>query len=149
MKPFKLILLSLSIMVVAGGVGADQIYRWRDANGKIHFGDKPPDTHEATPVTVKPNLYHAPDVEVISGSGSTREKVVMYSTQRCGYCKKARQYFRRNAIPYTEYDVETSQKGKRDYKKLGGTGVPIILVGKRRLNGFNEASFREFYESQL
>lgn len=126
-------------------VSADDIYKWRDENGKIHFGDRPPVTEESTPVTVRPNVYQAREIEVISGTGSSREKVVMYSTKRCGYCKQARQYFKRNAIPYAEYDVETSQKGKRDYKKMGGTGVPIILVGQRRMNGFSEAGFQEVY----
>jgi glutaredoxin len=127
-------------------VSADEIYKWRDESGKIHFGDRPPVMEESTPVTVKPNVYQAREIEIISGTGYRREKVVMYSTNRCGYCKQARQYFKRNAIPYVEYDVETSQKGKRDYKKMGGTGVPIILVGERRLNGFSEASFSAAYK---
>ncbi|MGD8913885.1 MAG: glutaredoxin family protein [Candidatus Thiodiazotropha sp.] len=126
---------------------ADAIYKWRDESGTIHFGDRPPVTEESTPVTVKPNVYQSR--ELITGSGYSAEKVVMYSTKRCGYCKKARQYFKRNAIPYVEYDVETSQKGKRDYKEMGGTGVPIILVGQRRMNGFSEARFRETYSSQI
>ncbi|MBW9266176.1 MAG: glutaredoxin family protein [Candidatus Thiodiazotropha sp. (ex. Lucinisca nassula)] len=138
------------LVAVAGGiVNADAIYKWRDENGKIHFGDKPPVSGESTPVTVKPNVYHAPPIEGKTGAGYRREKVVMYSTKRCGYCKKARAYFKRNAIPYVEYDVETSRKGKLDYKKLGGKGVPIILVGKRRLNGFSEAGFSEIYQSSI
>lgn len=148
MIAFKLSMGSLLVMVALTAVSADEIYRWRDANGKIHFGDRPPAKEEATPVTVKPNLYHAPGVEVITGAGFNSEKVVMYSTKRCGYCKQARHYFKRNAIPYAEYDVETSQKGKRDYKRLGGKGVPIILVGKRRMDGFSEDGFRELYQSQ-
>jgi glutaredoxin len=136
------------IVSAVGAAVADEIYQWRDANGKIHFGDRPPVREQATAVNVKPNLYHAPEIEVISGSSYWQEKVVMYSTQRCGYCKKARRYFKRNAIPYVEYDVETSQRGKRDYKKLGATGVPIILVGERRMNGFTEAGFQEFYKSR-
>ncbi|MBT2971931.1 MAG: hypothetical protein B6D72_03085 [gamma proteobacterium symbiont of Ctena orbiculata] len=144
MRPFHLVLGCLLIVSTGGSVSADAIYQWRDENGKIHFGDRPPATEESKPVTVKPNLYQAPKYKSITASG--REKVVMYSTKRCGYCKKARRYFKRNAIPYVEYDVETSQKGRRDYKKLGGKGVPIILVGKRRLNGFSEAGFRQIYQ---
>jgi glutaredoxin len=132
--------------LAAASIEAEAIYKWRDETGKLHFGDRPPVIEEATPVRVKPNVYQTRDVEIITGTGARREKVVMYSTKRCGYCKQARQYFTRNAIPFTEYDVETSQKGRRDYKKLGGKGVPIILVGKHRLNGFSEADFSELYE---
>jgi glutaredoxin len=137
------------LMVLCGTIViADEIYKWRDENGKIHFGDRPPVTQESTPVNVKPNVYQSRAIEVRSATGYRGDKVVMYSTKRCGYCKQARQYFKRNGISYVEYDVETSLKGKRDYKKMGGTGVPIILVGQRRMNGFSEAGFREFYATQ-
>jgi glutaredoxin len=129
-------------------VWANEIYQWRDESGKVHFGDRPPVTEEATPVIVKPNVYESREINPPSGSGYGQQKVVMYSTKRCGYCKQARRYFKGNAIPYVEYDVETSQKGKRDFKKLGGKGVPIILVGQRRMNGFSEDGFRELYAKQ-
>jgi glutaredoxin len=72
--------------------------------------------------------------------------VVLYTTQRCGYCKKAKQFLRQSNINYTEYDVETSNKGKRDYKKLSGKGVPIILVGDQRMNGFSEGRMASMLE---
>ncbi|MES9969064.1 MAG: glutaredoxin family protein [Candidatus Thiodiazotropha sp.] len=148
MKLIRVASVCLLISLAGGSVMADAIYKWRDAKGKVHFGDRPPVTEESTPVTVKPNLYHAPEYEPIVGAGFSPEKVVMYSTKRCGYCKQAREYFKRNKIHYVEYDVETSQKGRRDYKKLKGTGVPIILVGKRRMNGFTEAGFQEVYQKK-
>ncbi len=69
----------------------------------------------------------------------------MYSTVWCGYCKKARRYFKEKGIPFQEYDTETTQKGREDYKKLNGTGVPIILVGKKRMNGFSPSGFERLY----
>ncbi|MGI9290354.1 MAG: glutaredoxin domain-containing protein [Gammaproteobacteria bacterium] len=71
----------------------------------------------------------------------------MYSTEWCGVCKKARNYFTANDIPFKEYDVEKSTKGARDYKKLNARGVPVILVGKSRLNGFSSGKFENLYES--
>jgi glutaredoxin len=65
----------------------------------------------------------------------------MLSASWCGTCKKAKQYFRRNGIPFREYDIENSSRGKRLYEQLGATGVPVILVGKQRMNGFSEAGF--------
>ncbi|MCU7864143.1 MAG: DUF4124 domain-containing protein [Candidatus Thiodiazotropha sp. (ex Lucinoma borealis)] len=128
---------------------ADDIYRWRDKNGKVHFGDRPPASIESESVTVKPNVYHSPNIEKMSQGTLSNERVVMYSAKWCGYCKKARRYFKSNRISFVEYDVESSAKGKRDYKKLGAGGVPIILVGKHRLNGFSEASFRNTYRDEL
>ncbi|MCU7816294.1 MAG: DUF4124 domain-containing protein [Candidatus Thiodiazotropha sp. (ex Lucinoma kastoroae)] len=141
-------------LLILAGIGAnlsvaDAIFRWRDKNGKVYFGDRPPASIEYESVTVKPNVYHSPNIEKLSQEALSNEKVVMYSAKWCGYCKKARRYFKNNSISFVEYDVESSAKGKRDYKKLGAGGVPIILVGKRRLNGFSEASFRNIYRDEL
>ncbi|MCU7838810.1 MAG: DUF4124 domain-containing protein [Candidatus Thiodiazotropha sp. (ex Troendleina suluensis)] len=145
--------LILGLLILAG-IGAnlsvaDAIYRWRDEDGKVHFGDRQPAYVESESVTVKPNVYHSPSIEKLSHGSASNEGVVMYSAKWCGYCKKARKYFKSHSIAYEEYDVESSAKGKRDYKKLGASGIPIILVGTRRLNGFSEASFRNIYRDEL
>lgn len=69
----------------------------------------------------------------------------MYSTSWCGYCKKAKQYFKKNNITFTEYNIEKNAKAKREYKKMGATGVPVILVGKKRMNGFSQKGFEAIY----
>ncbi len=70
----------------------------------------------------------------------------MYSTAWCATCKRAKRYFEKNGIPYVEYDIETSAEGRSDYMRLGGRGVPIILVGDRRLNGFSPSAFEKVYK---
>ncbi len=79
-------------------------------------------------------------------SSDKRHRVVMYSASWCGVCTKARRYFEANNIGFTEYDVETSQAGKAGFEKLNGKGVPIILVGNKRMNGFSAATFEKLYQ---
>ena len=122
-----------------------EIYVYTDENGKKHFTDKPPKDAEVSIVEIKINSYESPNIESYSGSLASKDKVVMYSAVWCGYCKKARNYFNENNIAFTEYDVEKSSKGKRDYKNMNGKGVPIILVGKKRLNGFSSSQFEAIY----
>ena len=38
------------------------------------------------------------------------------------------------------------KKAKRKYKQLGATGVPVIIVGRKRMNGFSEAGFKRIYK---
>jgi glutaredoxin len=135
--PF-LVLLLLPIISQA------EIYRWVDENGKVHFSDKSSDKHEAKKVEVKMNTYEA--VTYDTSVFDTGKEVIMYSAVWCGMCKKAKNYFQEKNIKYTEYDIEKSSKGKRDYKKLNGKGVPIILVGKKRMNGFSSTGFEALYE---
>ncbi len=55
--------------------------------------------------------------------------------------------FSKKGIRYTKYDVETSAKGQRDYKKLGGGGVPVIKIGSKVMRGFSQARFDSIYNS--
>ena len=86
---------------------------------------------------------HRQRIEQIRTDHITQGKVVLYSTTWCGYCKKARDYFLDQGIAFSEYDVEKSTRGRRDYARLGGKSVPIILVGKTRINGFSVAQTAE------
>ncbi len=70
----------------------------------------------------------------------------MFSASWCGYCKKAKAYFKENRIRFTEYDIEKNSKGKRLYTQMGATGVPVILVGNKRMNGFSESGFNRLYK---
>ena len=122
------------------------IHQWRDRDGGVHFGDLPPPDMRSERVTVKPNVYAGTGKP--AAAPQQHHKVVLYSTAWCGYCRKARNYFRSHRIRFEEYDVEKSMKGKRDYKRLGARGVPIIFVGRQRLDGFSQAAFENLYRAR-
>ncbi|MEO8717509.1 MAG: glutaredoxin domain-containing protein [Burkholderiales bacterium] len=67
--------------------------------------------------------------------------VVMYATSWCPYCAKARAYFARSGIAYVEHDVEKSANASAEFKRLGGRGVPLIVVGREQMDGFSEVAF--------
>lgn len=140
-------------LLLASSLCHAEIYQWRDKDGNLHFGDKPPPTAETKTVKLKINSYQS--VEVIDGSEWVQQRnqknskrVVMYTTTWCGACKKAKKYFRSKNIPFQEYDVENSEKGKRDFAAMKGTGVPIVLVGNTRMNGFSQSRFESIYYRQ-
>jgi glutaredoxin len=148
-KLAHILFIPVLLFIVSGGTFA-QIYKWVDEDGNVHFSSSPPPN--GTAETVKPrvtNTYSSPDIRTTTGdepsATKVNRKVVMYSAVWCGTCKTAKNYFRRKGIPFTEYDIETSDKGRRDFKRLNGTGVPIILVGKQRMNGFNSNQFESMY----
>ncbi len=139
----KLIVL-ITTLIFTISVSAE-IHKWTDSDGRVHFGDKPPAGAETSIVEVKINTYESPNIEALQEILNPKDKVVMYSAEWCGVCKKAKKYFRANNIPHKDYDIDKSSKGKKDYKKLGAKGVPVILVGKKRLNGFSAATFDSIY----
>ena len=139
----KLILLISTLLFLMGA--SAEILKWTDSDGNVHFGDRPPADAVTSVVKVKINTYESPNVEAMQDVLNPKDKVVMYSAEWCGVCKKAKKYFKANNIPYKDYDIDKSSKGKKDFKKLGAKGVPVILVGKKRLNGFSAGSFESIY----
>lgn len=69
--------------------------------------------------------------------------VVLYATEWCGYCKATRAFFAANGIRYTEYDIEKSATALSEHRKLGGHGVPLIVVGDEVIKGYNEQTLRQ------
>jgi glutaredoxin len=79
-------------------------------------------------------------------SSDGQPSVVLYSASWCGYCRAARDFFIQNGIVYSEHDMEKSAAGIEGYKKLGGGGVPIILIGGEKIRGFSQAQLQKRLE---
>jgi glutaredoxin len=67
-----------------------------------------------------------------------RTRVVVYGTETCPYCAKARAYLKERQVTFGDFDVAKSDKGKQDFAQLGGKAVPVILIGDRQLVGFDK-----------
>ncbi|MEZ5571513.1 MAG: glutaredoxin family protein [Halioglobus sp.] len=136
----------LAGLLLVSGHAPAQIYKWVDSAGNTHFGDA-----KHTPESAKSKEIELGNINTITSVTydtvmNSEDKVVMYSASWCGYCKRARNYFRTHGIPFTEYDIEKSQTAAARYKELGASGVPIILYGNKRMNGFSEAGFARIYK---
>ena len=42
-----------------------------------------------------------------------------------------------------EYDIEKNTNAQRKFEKLGGQGVPLIVVGKQSMSGFSASRLEE------
>ncbi|PCJ44326.1 MAG: glutaredoxin family protein [Moraxellaceae bacterium] len=138
------------LLLVPSLVGAE-IYKWVDEDGRVQFGDSPREEDNAEKIIVDVISYKyvkVEDFEFFEGEKRKKrsDKVVMYSTSWCGYCKKARRYFKEKGIDYVEYDIERDKAANNRFKELGGTGVPVILVGKKKMSGFSVQRFKTIYQ---
>ena len=50
-----ILILAAALAVCAPAADAQQVYRWVDENGVVHFGDRAPEGVQATPLRVRPN----------------------------------------------------------------------------------------------
>jgi glutaredoxin 3 len=59
------------------------------------------------------------------------DKVKIYTTEACGYCREAKDFFKKHGIVFEEIDVGTDQARAREMiERSGQMGVPVIIVGE-------------------
>ena len=81
--------------------------------------------------------FTAPSAFAAATTSADAGKVVMYATQSCGYCAKARSYFDNRGVAFEERDIEKSSSAHAEWKSLGGVGTPLIVIGGERFHGFD------------
>lgn len=126
-----------------------EIYRWVDDQGKVQFSDAPPEGVKTETVALKINTYTAVEITPLIERLGKQDKVVIYTADWCGVCKKAEKYFRDHHIPYVGYDVENNPTGRVDFKALRGKSVPVLIIGKTRMNGFTVSTFNKVYAQEM
>lgn len=148
----RLLLLVFAVLLPASQ-GAAEIYRWTDADGRVHFSDRPVADRQASRVELPPvNSFRGVRVEELPTSVYRRGErwvapdVVIYGADWCKFCLKAKAYFDAKGIQYQNRDIDVDQSARDEYDALGGNGIPLILVGDGRMSGFSEAKFLKLYE---
>jgi glutaredoxin len=143
LEGFPVRLLLLACLLIVPAAGAD-IYRWTDADGRIHYSDKPPADRKAKQVKIPvqsitgPATVSAAQAQAPAGAAvGARTPVQIFTTAWCGYCRKAKAQLAARGVPYREVDVEGSDSGRREFASLRGRGVPVILVGSQRMDGYD------------
>jgi glutaredoxin len=145
--------LGIALLVAPYSAQAE-VYRWTDDRGVLHFSDRSPADGNADQVQLRQaNSFRGgipaeaiPTAEVPAKRPAKAKSVVMFSAEWCGYCRAARRYFQANRVAFRERDVDKDPGARREYERLGGTGLPLILVGDQRLSGFSEDGFRRLYD---
>lgn len=64
-------------------------------------------------------------------------RVRLYTTANCGHCRQLKAHLQRLKIPFLELDVGRNRRAQNDFARLGARGVPVLLVGERRLDGYD------------
>jgi glutaredoxin len=142
------------------------MYSWTDENGVKHFSNTPPpknqeienfdtaeeiETEDALPAdTAKTGLRsehkktdESDDDFMFKKKSLKNQKVVMFTTPSCGWCKRAKAFFQKHNVRYIAYDIKKSKEARLKFKELKGRGVPLILIGDKKFVGFNKKAISE------
>ena len=75
------------------------------------------------------------------------KKVEIYSLPECIYCKKAKAYFKANNIKYEDINVKDNEKAQKEMEDISGQrSVPVIVVDKKVIVGFDEGKLDEVFK---
>jgi len=69
-------------------------------------------------------------------------KVVLYTTLNCPHCQHAKRWFKKNNIPFLDFNVAKPGKIQKQFFQLGGRSVPLIVIGDQQLRGFNPQTLK-------
>jgi alkyl hydroperoxide reductase subunit F len=73
-------------------------------------------------------------------------RVTVYSTQNCPYCRMAKAFLDKNAVPYESIDVGADQNAAQKMVELSGQrGVPVITVDDEVIVGFDSQRLNELF----
>lgn len=146
--------VALGVMIFASAsADAQQMYRWVDKDGRVHYTQNPPPRDAAKSIEQRRlNPVRPPD-----GSEpmpfSVRQAVenfpvTLYTSPDCARgCTEARALLAKRGIPYRE--VSITDPASRDVlqKATGDTQVPSMLVGRTVEKGFEEGSFNSILDT--
>ncbi|NIA00323.1 glutaredoxin family protein [Massilia sp. CCM 8734] len=132
----------MALLLCAGGAGAQQMYKWVDASGKVTFSDKPPPAN-AKPIEIKAGAGGAATVPLpyALAQAVRAHPVVLYTRNKCDYCDQGRTFLKERGIPFIEKTVQTGADEIK-LKEAGGDGrMPFIKIGRAKSTGFEPAAW--------
>jgi len=73
--------------------------------------------------------------------------IVIYTAQHCGYCHKAKEYFKSRNLPFQEIDISKDVTKAQEVVNLtGGFYMPVILINGQICVGWNQARVSQLLE---
>ncbi len=75
---------------------------------------------------------------------TNKNAVEIYTTPMCAYCKMAKDYFKKNGIAYSEYDVAKDAIRRQELlDKTHQFGVPVVVINGKIVLGFDRAKINK------
>ena len=145
----------LFLLLIFSAPAWAQMYKWQDEKGVTHFSDSPPQGKGAVKMQIKEAEGTSekaidprqPANRQVQGTKAYQDiKVVMYVTDWCGYCRKAREYLRSLGVNLVEFDIEKDAAKREEMRKLGGRGVPLIDVEGILIKGYSQQAIKDAVE---
>ena len=135
-----------ALVLCALPAAAQQMYKWKDAGGTVHYSDRPPPgPQEGQARALRPDgaAPSAPALPYELARAAQNHPVTLYTTARCDACDQGRSLLAARGIPFAEKTVNTAQD-QQQLRSIGGKDeLPLLVVGKRQVAGFQAAAWND------
>ena len=134
----KRIVLLFCLAILPFGAQAGQLYRWVDAQGKVHYGDiVPVDADQVE--TMKFSDAVAPDEYLPYETRLAQQNfpVTLYVSENCtDPCEQARSLLAKRGIPFSEKLLRTKEEIDAFKARYGVESAPTLLIGRTFFKSF-------------
>jgi glutaredoxin len=151
--------------VAAGAVHAETLYKVVGSDGKVTYTDRPPAEGSTVTSLQFANAPSSPLPESVlkyqaelqkslqnrlaqAGKPEPGGTPVLFIATWCGYCTRAKAYLKAKAIAFREVDIDTADGGRAYFEAGGRKGVPLMVAGDKRLQGFSEGAYDKFFAAK-
>lgn len=139
----RIFLLLACLAFISSGVQAGELFRWVDANGKVHYGDAPPtDAAKVERKKLSGDVSQNEDLPFEARRAQQNFPVTLYVGESCGEpCTKARGLLSKRGVPFSEKLLKTKEEIEAFAKLSGSLNGPTLQVGRNYLSGFSESGW--------
>ncbi|MDX1709355.1 MAG: glutaredoxin domain-containing protein [Desulfobacterales bacterium] len=164
----QLIWFVISLLMLTFGLSSAEIFKWIDENGVTHYSDSPtrdisdaveienktppsaspasadqsPSPHQATPDTLDKGFFDFLKDSQEQEVAAKAPTVEIYETDWCGYCKKAKNFFRSRGIKFSTYDIDKNPRAARRMMTMTNRrAVPFVVINGKGIQGYSEQAY--------
>ncbi|WP_051304887.1 glutaredoxin family protein [Chitinilyticum litopenaei] len=109
------------------------VYQWRDANGQVHYTDKPPPVDTVRQRKIRDNIVETASRPQNASAPSTTGKVTLWIAPGCGQpCEEALALLDRRKVIYDVKNITSSEKLTIEFFAVTGSmqsRPPVLQIG--------------------
>lgn len=113
---------AIALLLGTAAVSAEELYRWVDKDGKVHFGDRPPLEARAEDI--------GGDLKPINAADATRTRKPSHSGQRDDLQQDYRDRKKRQQLQRRQKMAQACQKARRRLHSLQGRVAFVDQQGR-------------------
>ena len=145
-----MLVAALLFAVALTGAQAQQLYRWVDKDGRVHYTQQPPPP-DAKSVQRRSSASGAPESPELPYATQLAAKnfpVTLYTAPDCGSgCLDARESLEKRGIPFNEIVVNDDRSIDELKRLTGKMQVPVLRVGNQTQVGYEPEGWKAVLDS--